>query len=56
MGTPQNRLFSSLLHFPGFGVGVDISVSKIFNPIALRKTKIACNFGLSECSRVKFYV
>ena len=24
-----------------------------FNPIALRKTKIACNFGLSECNRVK---
>ena len=26
-----------------------------FNPIALRKTKIAYNFGLSECSRVKIY-
>ena len=24
-----------------------------FNPIALRKAKIVCNFGLSECSRVK---
>ena len=24
-----------------------------FNPVALRKTKIICNFGLSECSRVK---
>ena len=23
------------------------------NPIALRKAKIVCNFGLSECSRVK---
>ena len=23
------------------------------NPIALRKTKIVCNFGLSECNRVK---
>ena len=23
-----------------------------FNPIALRKAKIVCNFGLSECSRV----
>ena len=22
------------------------------NPIALRKAKIVCNFGLSECSRV----
>ena len=25
----------------------------VFNPIALRKTKIAYNFGLSECNRVK---
>ena len=24
-----------------------------FNPIALRKSKIVCNFGLSECNRVK---
>ena len=24
-----------------------------FNPIALRKAKIVCNFGLSECNRVK---
>ena len=24
-----------------------------FNPIAVRKAKIVCNFGLSECSRVK---
>ena len=24
-----------------------------FNPTALRKTKIANNFGLSECNRVK---
>ena len=25
----------------------------MFNPFALRKAKIVCNFGLSECSRVK---
>ena len=24
-----------------------------FNPIALRKAKIVCNFGLSECNKVK---
>ena len=24
----------------------------VLNPIALRKTKIVCNFGLSECNRV----
>ena len=24
----------------------------MFNPIALRKAKIVCNFGLSECNRV----
>ena len=26
---------------------------KTLNPIALRKAKIVCNFGLSECNRVK---
>ena len=26
---------------------------QVFNPIALRKAKIVCNFGLSECNRVK---
>ena len=26
---------------------------KLHNPIALRKAKIVCNFGLSECNRVK---
>ena len=26
---------------------------RYFNPIALRKAKIAYNFGLSECNRVK---
>ena len=25
----------------------------LFSPIALRKDKIVCNFGLSECSRLK---
>ena len=24
----------------------------VFNPTALRKAKIVCNFGLSECNRV----
>ena len=29
-------------------------VTKImFNPVALRKAKIVCSFGLSECNRVK---
>ena len=27
----------------------------LINPIALRKTKIAYNFGLSECSRARVY-
>ena len=26
----------------------------VFNPIALRKAKIVCNFGLSECNRVNY--
>ena len=30
-----------------------IFLSQSFNPIALRKAKIVCNFGLSECNRVK---
>ena len=25
----------------------------IINPFALKEAKIACNFGLSECNRVK---
>ena len=28
-------------------------IPDIVNPIALRKTKIVYNFGLSECNRVK---
>ena len=28
-------------------------MGQLFNSIALRKAKIVCNFGLSECSRVK---
>ena len=29
------------------------NIVKLLNPIALRKAKIAYNFGLSECDRVK---
>ena len=29
------------------------SIRGLFSPIALRKAKIVCNFGLSECNRVK---
>ena len=32
---------------------LDIHVFSIINPVALRKAKIAYNFGLSECNRVK---
>ena len=28
------------------------SESLVVNPIALRKAKLVCNFGLSECNRV----
>ena len=34
------------MHFKGF-------FSFVMNPIALRKTKIVYNFGLSECNRDK---
>ena len=33
---------------------VVLSNGSPFNPIALRKPKIAYNFGLSECNTVKF--
>ena len=36
------------------GKTVNIMLELAFNPIALRKAKIVYNFGLSECSRVKF--
>ena len=37
-----------------FSFSVSIPISKYtINSIALRKTKIAYNFGLSECNRVK---
>ena len=32
---------------------VNVFTNISFNPIALRKTKIAYNFGLSECNNVK---
>ena len=30
-----------------------VNFMAIINPIALRKAKIVCNFGLSECNKVK---
>ena len=30
-----------------------LSECNIVDPIALKKAKIVCNFGLSECNRVK---
>ena len=35
-----------------FMVEFNFETYVLFNPIALRKTKIVCNFGLSECKRV----
>ena len=43
------------------GISIDIHFvlksfmqqARSFNPIALRKAKIVCNFGLSECNRAK---
>ena len=31
-------------------------IMHIFNPIALTKVKIVCNFGLSECNRVDMLI
>ena len=35
---------------------VQFLIYRIFNPIAIRKAKIAYNFGLSERNRVKTYI
>ena len=56
----------STIKFPFVPYGkimfLDVSVPKhiriatsqeMINPITLRKVKIVCNFGLSECNRVK---
>ena len=32
---------------------VVFQIRVLVNPIALRKAKIVCNFGLSECNRVE---
>ena len=34
-------------------VFLNLKIEQSVNPIALRKTKIVYNFGLSECNRVK---
>ena len=31
-----------------------LNMEFVFNPVALRKAKIVCNFCLSECNRVKY--
>ena len=38
----------------GKAITVTSTLASGFNPIALRKAKIAYNFGLYKCSRVKF--
>ena len=45
-------VFAIVSIFPINSLVYDWKPSKI-NPIALRKAKIGCNFGLSECKRVK---
>ena len=57
MKSPQKRLVDlyTIQNTPFFKVANFTSVieKKVINPIALRKAKIAYNFGLSECSRVE---
>ena len=45
----ENFLFEEKVNCICMGVHIHC------NPTALRKAKIACNFGLSECNRVKTY-
>ena len=39
----------------GVCVSIPFCIEVSVNPIALRKTKIACHFGLSECNMVKVF-
>ena len=51
-----NILIHTLLETSMFSVQKIIGLTKLtglVNLIALRKAKIVCNFGLSECNRVK---
>ena len=41
------RLCNIFVIYPIHGVNKDL------NPVALRKVKIVCNFGLFECNRLK---
>ena len=55
MGSPFHQLcprYSGTLT-PTATTAIRLWETFTFNPIALRKAKIAYNFGLSECSRVK---
>ena len=46
----KNSLVSTNIHV------VWTNFMALFIPIALRKAKIVCNVGLSECSRVKLLI
>ena len=45
------------LQFPSTeGPGTALSLTVSINPIALRKAKIVCNFGLFKCNRIKLQI
>ena len=49
----SQKLFPFVTGGGGGGGGESFVVTKLVNPIALRKAKIVSNFGLSECNRIK---
>ena len=50
--SPASRDLSDQTSNQGL-VSISPSYWWAINPIALRKAKIVCNFGLSECNRIK---
>ena len=49
-------LYSLTKFKAGSTLYVIFSCVKILNPVALRKAKIVCIFGLSECNRIKQWI
>ena len=49
---PWAHLLKSIIHYLSLVEGCIESSGTLVNTIALRKAKIVCNYGLSECNRV----
>ena len=49
---PEDKFLQEGVYFQGQNLLLQMQILS-FNPNALRKAKIVCNFGLSECNMVK---